>query len=273
MPVTSKVGSGVVVAGLWLAAACSTAAQDRPARTAAAPGGRTSAGLAAGRKSYDAHCAMCHGLDGRGGEHAPGIANSPKVQKDSDGALSQIIRTGIPAAGMPSFRSLPDDEVGAVVKYLRSLSGTTAVEAVKGDAQRGEKLFFGKAQCGDCHMMAGRGGFIGTDLSDFAVAHSPLEMREAILHPNEKLLPANEVIRIKTVDGQSMSGLARNEDNFSLQLQGADGAFHLLMKSDIASVERTGRSLMPDDYGTRLMPAELDDLVSYMALRGRRREK
>ena len=215
---------------------------------------------------------MCHGLDGRGGEHAPGIANSPSVQKDSDRALSQIIRTGIPAAGMPSFRSLSDHEIGSLVKYLRSLSGATGVEAVTGDAERGEKLFFGKAQCGDCHMMAGRGGFIGADLSEFAVGHSPREIREAILRPNQKLLPGQEVIRIKTVDGQDLSGLARNEDNFSLQLQGTDGAFHLLIKSEIALIERTGRSLMPDDYARRLTPSELDDLVSYIARYGRGKE-
>jgi hypothetical protein len=69
-----------------------------------------------------------------------------------------------------------------------------------------------------------------------------------------------------------LSGLVRNEDNFSLQLQGTDGTFHLLMKSQITKVERTGRSLMPADYGTRLSSAELDDLVSYIARYGRRVE-
>jgi len=272
MALTSKMHAAALLLPLWASMACTSVAQENANRAASRPDGQNPAGLAAGRSSYGAHCAMCHGLDGRGGEHAPGIANSPSVRKDPDRALSQIIRTGIPAAGMPSFRSLSDHEIGSLVKYLRSLSGATGVEAVTGDAERGEKLFFGKAQCGDCHMMAGRGGFIGADLSEFAVGHSPREIREAILRPNEKLLPAHEVIRIKTLDGQSLSGLARNEDNFSLQLQGTDGAFHLLMKSEIAKMERTGRSLMPDDYGARLTPTELDDLVSYIARYGRRVE-
>jgi hypothetical protein len=69
-----------------------------------------------------------------------------------------------------------------------------------------------------------------------------------------------------------LSGLIRNEDNFSMQLQGIDGQFHLLMKSQIAKVESTGHSLMPDDYGTRLSSAELDDLVSFIARYGRRVE-
>jgi putative heme-binding domain-containing protein len=215
---------------------------------------------------------MCHGLDARGGEHAPGIANSRDVQQKSDKALFQIIRGGLPAAGMPSFPTLPENEIEAVVKYLRSLSGAATAENAKGDPLRGEKLFFGKAQCGDCHMLAGKGGFIGPDLSDFAVSHSVSQIRAAIVRPDEKLLPEQQVTHVETTDGLKLSGLIRNEDNFSMQLQGIDGQFHLLMKSQIAKVESTGHSLMPDDYGTRLSSAELDDLVSFIARYGRRVE-
>jgi putative heme-binding domain-containing protein len=272
MPVTSKMNLGVLLFPLGLAVAYTGLAQENLVRSASRLGDQGSAVLAAGRKSYEAHCAMCHGLDGRGGEHAGGIANSRAVQGISDKALLQIVREGIPSAGMPSFRFLPDSEIGTVVKYLRSLSGITTAASVKGDPLRGERLFFGKAQCGDCHMLAGKGGFVGSDLSDFAVAHSPDEIREAIVRPNEKLLPGQQVISVETVAGQRLSGLVRNEDNFSLQLQGTDGAFHLLMKSQITKVERTGHSLMPADYGTRLSSAELDDLVSYIARYGRRSE-
>jgi putative heme-binding domain-containing protein len=262
----------VLLVPLWLAAAYTGLARQNLVRPAARVGGQGSAALAAGRKSYEAHCAMCHGLDARGGEHAPGLVNSRDVQGRSDKALLQIVRQGIPSAGMPSFRLLPDSEIAAVVKYVRSLGGMAAVESVKGDPLQGEGLFFGKAQCGNCHMLAGKGGFIAPDLSDFAVAHSLEEVREAIIHPNDKLLPRQQVISIETVTGQRFSGLVRNEDNFSLQLQGTDGAFHLFMKSQITKVERTGRSLMPADYGTRLSSTELDDLVSYIARYGRRVE-
>ena len=155
---------------------------------------------------------------------------------------------------------------------MRSLSGTARIEPVKGDPRRGEKLFFEKAQCGDCHMLAGKGGFIGSDLSDLARAHSPEQIREAIVHPNDKLLAEHEVVSVETAEGKRLSGLVRNEDNFSLQLQGTDGEFHLLMKSQITKMERTGRSLMPADYGTRLSSAELVDLVRYIARYGRRVE-
>lgn len=269
---TSKIHFGVLLFPLWLAVASTGWAQENPARSTSRPGDQSSAALAAGRKSYETHCAMCHGLDARGGEHAPGIANSRTVQGEPDKSLMQTVRRGNLKGGMPAFSYLPDSEIGAVVKYVRSLSGIAGVEPVKGDPLRGEKLFFGKAQCGDCHMLAGKGGFIGSDLSGFAVAHSAEEIRGTIVRPNEKPLPGEQVVSVETVAGQRLSGLIRNEDNFSLQLQGTDGEFHLLMKSQITKVDRTGRSLMPVDYGTRLSSAELDDLVSYIARYGRRVE-
>jgi len=272
MAVASKANAGLLLLPLWMAVSCSGLAQDNPSIPAARSGEQRSAGLTPGQKSYQTHCAMCHGLDGRGGEHAGGIANSRDVLAKTDQAIRQILRGGIPGTGMPSFRGLPDSEIGALVRYLRSLSGTAGAASVKGDPRRGEELFFGKARCGDCHMMAGRGGFIGSDLSDLAVAHSPNEIREAIVRPNEHLEPEQQLVNVETVAGQRLSGLIRNEDNFSLQMQGTDGVFHLLMKSQISKLEHTGQSLMPTDYGTRLSAADLDDVVSYLERFGRRAE-
>jgi len=272
MTVTSKLIVAALLLPLCMTLAYRSPAQDNAVRSASKSGGQGSAVAAAGRKSYETHCSMCHGLDARGGEHAPGIANSREVQGKSDKALFQIIRGGLPAAGMPSFPTLSENEVESVVKYLRTLGGAASAEDVNGDPLRGEKLFFGKAHCSDCHMLAGNGGFIGPDLSDFAIAHSPQKIREAIVRPNQTLLPGEQVINAETVEGQKLSGLVRNEDNFSMQLQGIDGKFHLLMKSEITKVENTGHSLMPADYGTRLSSAELDDLVSFIARYGRRVE-
>ena len=65
-------------------------------------------------------------------------------------------------------------------------------------------------------------------------------------------------------DGRQFTGIARNEDNFSLQLQSLDGTFHLLAKSDLQHLEYQPKSLMPSDYGSVLSASELDDLVSYL---------
>ena len=50
--------------------------------------------------------------------------------------------------------------------------------------------------------------------------------------------------------------------------QTRDGSFHFFQKSNLRTVEHLERSLMPTDYGERLSPSELNDLVSYLMSSG-----
>src|SRR5581483_2650698 len=96
---------------------------------------------ASGQQIFASTCAACHGLDGRGGEHAPNIATEPKIQSVSDPVLLKIIRNGIPAAGMPGFASSLDPaQIAAVLSYLRSLQGRGRNEIIVGDGHRGREL-------------------------------------------------------------------------------------------------------------------------------------
>ncbi len=215
-------------------------------------------------KTFAATCAGCHGLDGRGAERGPNIATRPEAVKRSDAELLQTLRNGVPASGMPSFATLGDAKLSAIVGYLRTLQRKNASAPISGDVQHGQSLFFGKARCSECHSMNGKGGFIASDLSDFATGSSAAEVKNATVSPD---IDAKE-IRSKTLvtlrDGKTWEGIVRNEDNFSLQLQSMDGTFHLIQKSDLADFKPAAQALMPDDYGKLLSPAELDDLVGYM---------
>jgi cytochrome c oxidase cbb3-type subunit 3 len=219
---------------------------------------------APGRPIFESHCASCHGLDGRGGEHAHAIATPRVAGEMEDPAIFQIIRGGIPPLGMPTFSTLSEAEIRAIVSYIRVLTGQNTVRPAKGNSARGAQIFFGKARCGDCHTILGKGGFMGSDLTDFARSHSAEELHRAIINPDQWIPPVENMVTVTTLSQERITGLLRNEDNFSLQLQDADGIFHLFMKSQIAKIDRESHSLMPQDYGTRLTPAELDDLINYM---------
>jgi putative heme-binding domain-containing protein len=170
---------------------------------------------------------------------------------------------------MPNFGSaLKSDQITAVVSYLRVLQGKTKNVVINGNPEAGRRLFFGKANCAKCHMVEGKGGFIAADLSGFGSTHSPDAIRKAILEPNANLERRKQVATVTTKGGKTYTGIARNEDNFSIQLQTPDGAFHLFEKSDIASIHYEPRTLMPDSYGTTLSKNEIDDLVSYLAKSG-----
>jgi len=220
--------------------------------------------IADGRQVFESRCTGCHGIDGRGGERAPDITTSAKTQRRSDSALAQIINNGIPSAGMPAFSTLDASTSRALVKYLRFLQGKTGSAALPGNPQNGKAIFFGLARCSECHLAAGAGGFIASDLSSYGRSRPVEEIREAIIKPNQPSNGSRGTVTIETRAGQTLTGVLRNEDNFSLQLQSLDGAFHLLMKSDVASVKRDSNSLMPPDYGSTLSAGDLNDLVSFL---------
>ena len=49
-----------------------------------------------------------------------------------------------------------------------------------------------------------------------------------------------------------------------MQLQGQDGAFHSLEKSDLSELIFDSEPVMSDDYGSKLSKSELDQLVGYL---------
>jgi mono/diheme cytochrome c family protein len=87
-----------------------------------------------GRALFRAHCATCHGPDGRGESWRarllllrPGNLASSEMATLPDAYLADIVRQGGSAfgkPGMPSFGSvLGDAELRALIAYVRTLPG------------------------------------------------------------------------------------------------------------------------------------------------------
>ena len=217
-----------------------------------------------GQQTFASTCANCHGLDGRGAERAPNIAENPRVQRLSDAQIAHIIENGVPGTGMPAFHSLETADVKAVVTYLRTLQGRRQTVKLPGDPVRGEAIFVGNAGCSGCHMIAGKGGFIASDLSGYARTHDAEQIRSAITTPAQGGDRQARLVTATIRGGEKVVGRIRNEDNFSLQLQTLDGTFHFVTKSDLDALEHNSQPLMPSDYGSTLHPDELNDVVSYL---------
>ena len=112
-------------------------------------------------------------------------------------------------------------------------------------------------------MVAGRGGFIASDLSGYARTHDVEQIRNAITSPPNGDHQARMVTATTRI-GEKYEGRIRNEDNFSLQLQTLDGTFHFIAKVDLEGLEYSSQTLMPSNYGSTLSTNELNDLVSYL---------
>jgi cytochrome c oxidase cbb3-type subunit III len=216
-----------------------------------------------GKQIFTSSCAQCHGLDGKGSERAPNIADRPNIQRLSDSQISHIIENGVPGTGMPAFHSFDNGQIRAVVAHLRTLQGKNKTAALPGNPEQGKVLFFGKPGCSRCHMVAGNGGFIASDLSEYARIHDADQIRSAIVDPASFGQQAR-LVTVTLHNGEEYAGRVRDEDNFSVQLQSLDGTFYFLSKSEIDKMQIDSKPLMPSDYGTRLNTHDLNDLISYL---------
>ena len=89
-----------------------------------------------------------------------------------------------------------------------------------------------------------------------------------MVSPNADLTPGYNTITVITRDGKKIVGVQRGFDNFSAQLMDSGENYYSFLKSDVNSVTREFRSLMPDGYGKSFAKAELDDLVAYLSRLG-----
>lgn len=229
---------------------------------------------ALGAQRFMEYCASCHGADGNGGDKGPSLVDPANTANRSDADLFRIVRNGT-RRGMPPFAQIGEANIEALVQFVRQLAGKVSPgeakeePAVTGDVDAGRALYFGKAQCSKCHLMRGNGGFIARNLTNYGRTRSAETIMQAITNPDNPLVPSSQIVTVKTMTEATITGVLRNEDAFSLQVQTEDGRFHLLQRSDVKDVQYTGQSLMPRDIASKLSPKELNDIVSFLIAESR----
>ncbi|MGB0591851.1 MAG: c-type cytochrome [Myxococcota bacterium] len=73
-----------------------------------------------GEHLYDAHCLGCHGVEAEGTDICVSLI-TPHINMQSDGKLFVMIKSGT-GGQMPAFGDvMSDDEIVAVIGYLRSI--------------------------------------------------------------------------------------------------------------------------------------------------------
>ena len=121
--------------------------------TSSVPSTESSLLLALGKTVYDTRCASCHGAGGEGKPpHYPPLAGNQSIQMASAvNPIRMVLNGGFPPGtagnprpyGMPPFaQSLSDDEVAAVVTYIRTAWGNrgAAISARDANALRSAPL-------------------------------------------------------------------------------------------------------------------------------------
>jgi putative heme-binding domain-containing protein len=253
------------------AAAQEPAKQTSPANAAA---------VKEGASLFRANCSPCHGLNAQGGGRGPDLTSGRWTHGSTDDEIFRTISQGVPGTEMPA-NGLEESEIRAIIAYLRSLASPKRI-TVAGDAVKGKKIFFSDVGCSSCHMVLGVGGVLGPDLSRVGAARSISYLIDSIRNPDKELSsgmidPNNhyglplvyDTVTVVTTSGEKITGVARNEDTYSIQMITTAQQLRLFLKKDLKEVSHQRRSLMPPYSEDALDRGQLQDLIAYLVtLRG-----
>jgi putative heme-binding domain-containing protein len=221
--------------------------------------------LQEGMAAFRANCAYCHGMDGRGarGPDLTGIFASGHTEE----TLYPLVRAGVPGTEMPPATVfLQEPDTWKVLMYLRTLSMPPPAKPT-GNAENGERIFRG--QCSSCHVVNGRGGVLGPDLSRIGIARAPAALTRQIRGAAEDFRPGYEPVTVTTAEGRTVRGARKNEDMFSVQVMDSTERLQGYVRSQVKAVTEEKRSLMPAFSVEQLNDQDLTDLLSYLwTLRG-----
>jgi cytochrome c oxidase cbb3-type subunit 3 len=261
-----------VCLALALSAALSLHAQEKAVTN---PVAGDPAAVREGASLFRGNCSPCHGLGARGGGRGPDLTAGRWVHGSSDADIFNTITHGVPGTEMPA-NDLEDSEVWAIMAYIRSLA-PAKIEAISGNRAAGERIFWQTAGCSTCHMVHGRGGVLGPDLSRVGGARSVPYLIESIRQPSKELTtgmldPNNhygvpleyDTVTVVTAPGEKITGIVKNEDTFSIQLMDTHQQLRFFLKKNLQQVSHQRTSLMPAYSDDMLKPAQLEDLVAYL---------
>jgi cytochrome c oxidase cbb3-type subunit III len=244
------------------------------------PLAKSPAAAKAGAFEFRINCALCHGLGARGGGRGPDLTRAHKRHGDTDADMFHNISTGIPGTAMPANGTngqgvgMTDEEIWQIVAYLRSQQVKAPAKPV-GNAVHGKELFYGDANCSSCHMVEGKGGRVGPDLSSVGTSRTVATLIESVRNPSRRLawglteatkeFPQEyETVTVVTANGEEIKGVTLNEDNFTLQMMDSAEHLRLLEKDKLRSLNKTRTSLMPIYNTDLLSDKDLHDIIAYL---------
>ncbi|MFL6450519.1 MAG: c-type cytochrome [Bryobacteraceae bacterium] len=258
----------VLAAGVIFSASNLAAQLDRSGPpTTANPLARDTASVEAGGNLFRQYCTGCHGRGGEGGQgegQGPNLATAWEVRRAKDPELFGFIKNGVKGTAMPAF-PLPDDQIRQLAAFVRSLNAPAVSLPVSGNVQAGESVFFGKGQCGSCHMIRGRGGYLGPDLSDVGAKRRLGELQDSLTNPS--IIPSADYrpLFVAGADGKQLRAVAKHSSYWSAQILDEAGGLHLLHGNDLQKLAFGQKSWMSPDFVKGLSKPELNDLVAFLS--------
>jgi len=211
---------------------------------------------------------------------------SAAIQSDSDKEqLLQMVESGKVPARLLIDRDLKQKllagtspEFNARIEKLTKGVSPVSAEAQKLIDQRrsayapataragdGAKVF--TQNCAVCHRVDGQGGLVGPQLD--GIGNRGLErLCEDILDPNRNLDHAFRTHTFTLKDGDIVSGLPRREEGELIIIADSTGKEIPIPKQNVRERHESDVSLMPENFGEIIAPADFNNLLAFLLSKG-----
>jgi len=130
----------------------------------------------------------------------------------------------------------------------------------------GKRLFFSEpAACHKCHVVRGRGGRIGPDLSNLVHRDYASVMKD-IVQPSAAINPDHLAYNVELKDGEPVSGVPAGGEGDELLLADATGRLTAVSRKQIVSMKPSAVSLMAEGLLNALAPSQVKDLLTFLLM-------
>jgi cytochrome c oxidase cbb3-type subunit III len=228
---------------------------------------QNAARVEAGSRTFRQLCTSCHGRSGEGGQgegQGPNLATSWEVRRAKDQELFGFIKNGVKGTAMPAF-SLPDEQIWELAAFVRSLNAPASSLPPQGDVAAGEAVFFGKGNCSACHMIRGRGGYLGPDLSNIGAMRRLSELRNAVVTPSNIPSPEFRPVLLHDSAGRPLKAVAKHSSSWSAQILDERGGVHFVRGNAVQQLAFQTKSWMPADISKRLSADEITNIIAFLS--------
>ena len=154
--------------------------------------------------------------------------------------------------------SAPNEDKQKLIAKFKEFTGLEAIG--RADANHGRALY--TQACAVCHTMFGIGGRIGPELTG---GYGDIDyLLNNILDPNALIGKDYQQTFVKTKDGQTVAGIVTQDTDSAITLRNLAGESVTLQKGDVASMEVSPLSMMPEGLLTAMDEESVRDLFAYL---------
>jgi cytochrome c oxidase cbb3-type subunit 3 len=229
---------------------------------------------------FVAKCGDCHGNTAKGTNRAPDLVRSLLMLDDEKGLLvGPVIRNGHKDKGMPKL-NLTEDQISDVVAWLHVQTyaadhrGTYLfLDALTGDAKKGEAYFNGAGTCSTCHSATG-------NLKGIGAKYDAHEMQGRWLQPRSfgrggrggrgaGATAAGSrtaaTVAVTLADGKTFNGTLDRIDDFNVAFHDAAGEYHSIARNgESPKVVVTDPSRAHTDLLRKYTDADIHNVTAYL---------